>query len=417
MAQRRVVVTGMGALSSLGAGLDVNAAALRAGRSGVTFNADFAERGFASQVSGAPATPPDCPLADRRIVKSSSAGALMALWATHEALADAALPLDQVRGSDLPVIVGAGTGSSLDNHIAASSMEKHGSTKRVSPYTVPHVMASSAAANVSVALGAKGESWAVSSACSTGAHAIYLASLLIKAGRYDRVLVGAAEEADWTRAGAFDAMFALSRRFNDRPSEASRPFAGDRDGFVISGGAGILVLEDLETARRRGARIHAELLGAAANSDGHDMVAPLPAGAAAVMRMALDQAGLRPDEIDYVNAHGTSTPQGDVSEATAMRDVFGARQPWISSTKSLTGHAVGAAGSLEAIYTILMLERRFLAPSVNVTPATVDPECAGLRLVLEADNDLAPRVALSNSFGFGGTNACLALRRWDEGAA
>jgi 3-oxoacyl-[acyl-carrier-protein] synthase-1 len=422
-ALRRVVVTGMGAVSSIGTGLAAIEESLRSGRSGVRFVPEWVGIGFASQVAGVPEAEPDSPLLTRKIEKSATSMSRMALYATHEALTGAGIEPAEVRGTRVAVIIGSGIGSAIRNYNAlrqveqeaekarAAGLEKFQSTRRVSPFTVPQVMTSTAAANVSVALGTRGESWCVSSACSTGSHAIALAALLIRTGRYERILAGAADELDWTRAAAFDAMHALSRGFNDAPGRASRPFDADRDGFVISGGAGILLLEDLDAARRRGAPILAELTGFAANSDGNDMVAPLTDGAIDVMREALEDAGLRPEDVDYVNAHGTSTPQGDPSEAVAMRAVFGDRQPWISSTKSTTGHAVGAAGSLEAIYTIQMLRGGFLAPSINVD--TVDERCAHLRLVLERDNGLEARTALSNSFGFGGTNACLALRRWE----
>jgi len=422
--ERRVVVTGMGAVSSVGTGLPAIEESLRTGRSGVRFVPEWAGIGFASQVAGIPEAEPDSPLLTRKIEKSATSMSRMALYAANEALVGAGIDPAEVRGTRVAVIIGSGIGSAIRNYNAlrlieqegekarAAGLEKFVATRRVSPFTVPQVMTSTAAANVSVALGARGESWTVSSACSTGSHAIALAALLIRAGRYERILAGAADEVDWTRAGAFDAMHALSRGYNDCPERASRPFDAGRDGFVISGGSGILLLEELEAARRRGAPILAELLGCAANSDGSDMVAPLTEGAIDVMREALADAGLRPEDVDYVNAHGTSTPQGDPSEARAMDAVFDERQPWISSTKSTTGHAVGAAGSLEAIYTIQMLRGGFLAPSVNVEQ--LDEQCGHLRLVLEPNNALEARTALSNSFGFGGTNACLVLRRWED---
>ncbi len=414
MNSRRVVITGMGGVSSIGTGLTNIAQALREGRSGITHVDDWAERGIYSRVGGLPEPEPDSPITTRKAAKTSSSCGLMAMRATTEALEQAGLTVEQVRGSHLPVLIGSGTGSSIENHRIAASVEKYHSTRRVSPFGVPRVMGSTASANVSVALGVKGESWSVSSACSTGSHALGLAAMMIRWGRYDRILAGAADEIDWSRAGAFDAMRALSRGFNDRPEQASRPFDRDRDGFVISGGAGVLLLESLEAALERGAPIQAEILGFGANSDGRDMVAPDPSGAAAVMRLALEEAGIAPDEVDYVNAHGTSTPQGDPSEARAMEEVFGNRQPWISSTKSITGHAIGAAGSLEAIYSVLMLQEGFVAPSRNVE--NIDPDCSHLNLVTET-NSLAPRIALSNSFGFGGTNACLVLGRWEDGTA
>lgn len=417
VSNRRVVITGMGAVSSLGTGLDANAAALRAGRSGISVVPEWARMGLASHVAGLPEAEPSSSLAGRRLQKMATSAGLMALRATEEALQGARIEPASLRGAPVAVLLGMGTGSTMTNYTSCEALVRCGTSKKVSPYSVPQVMTSSASALVSVALGTRGESWSVSSACSTGSHALGLGALLIRVGRYDRVLAGAAEEVDWTRAGAFDAMYALSRGFNAEPERASRPFAKDRDGFVISGGSGVLVLEELEAARRRGAPIVGEILGYAATSDGHDMVVPLTAGAIEAMQLALRDAGLAPEDIDYVNAHGTSTPQGDPSEAAAMAAVFGDRQPYISSTKSMTGHAVAAAGSLEAIFALLMLRGGFLAPSINVTPDTVDPACAGLRLVYEYPNRIAARTALSNSFGFGGTNASLVLRLWDGESA
>jgi 3-oxoacyl-[acyl-carrier-protein] synthase-1 len=336
----------------------------------------------------------------------------MALYASWEALVTAGLTPEDVRGTNLAVLVGSGSGSAVKTFDACNSFVKYKTPRKVNPFTVPHVMASTASANVTVALGVKGESWSISSACSTGAHAIGLATFLIRAGRYERILAGGSDEIDWTRAGAFDAMRALSRRFNDRPLEASRPFDKQRDGFVISGGAGVVLVEDLDSARHRGVPIFAEVLGYAANSDGYEMVAPLTQGAIDVMRDALVDADLGPEDIDYVNAHGTSTPTGDPSEASAMFEVFGGRQPYLSSTKSLSGHALGAAGSLEVIFTVLMMKEEFLARSLNVQE--LDESCTHLNLVLDGPNHIKTRTALSNSYGFGGTNASLVLRRWDD---
>ncbi|RMG43153.1 MAG: beta-ketoacyl-[acyl-carrier-protein] synthase family protein [Acidobacteria bacterium] len=408
MPRRRVVITGMGAVSSIGTGLAAIESALREGRSGIRRVPEWGEMGIESQVAGVPEAEPDCPLLTRRVEKNSTSVARMALFAAHEALRGAGLDPLGLRGQRLAVLIGSGSASTLQNFLSCRDLERTGTTRRVTPYTVPRVMGSTAAANVSVALGTTGESWSVSSACSTGAHAIGLGALMIRWGRYDRILAGAAEELDWTRVGAFDAMRALSRGYNDRPEQASRPFDVRRDGFVISGGAGVVVLEELEAARRRGAPILAEVAGYGANSDGHDMVLPDTRGAVNVMREALADAGIAPEEVGYVNAHGTSTPHGDPSEAAAMGEVFGRRQPWLSSTKSITGHAIGAAGALEVIYTVLMMRGGFLAPSRNLDE--IDPSCAHLRFVREPDNDIAVTVAMSNSFGFGGTNASLVLR-------
>jgi 3-oxoacyl-[acyl-carrier-protein] synthase-1 len=401
----------MGAVSSLGTGLPAIDEALANGRSGLSFVPAWRDLGFFSQVAGLPEAEPPCPLLTRKVRRTSTSTAIMALCASFEALQTAGLEPEAVRGTPLAVLIGSGTGSTSKAVEADHALRRYRTTRKISPFTVPHVMGSTASANVSLALGARGESWSVSSGCSTGAHAIGIATLMIRSGLYSRILAGGAEEVDWTRAAVFDAMFALSRGFNESPRQASRPFDKQRDGFVLSGGAGVVLLEDLEAARRRGAPVFAEVLGFGANCDGHDMVAPLTDGAVDVMGKALRDAGLRPGDVDYVNAHGTSTPLGDPSEAAAMKEVFGDRQPLLSSTKSLTGHAIGATGSLEVIYTVRMMGNGFLAPNANLVE--VDERCAHLNLVREAPNRLEARVAMSNSFGFGGTNASVILRRWD----
>ncbi len=409
---RRVVITGMGAVSSIGTGLEEITKNLRAGRSGIVHLPEWSEMGIASQVAGVPEAQPESPLVDRRQSKNAGSAGKMALRASWEALETAGLDFRTLRGERIAVIIGSGSGSPRANYLANRAIETHRSTRRVNPFTVPHAMCSTGAANVCVALGLRGESWAVSSACSTGSHALGLARMMIQTGRYQQVLAGATEEVSWCESGAFDAMRALSRGFNDRPEQASRPFDKSRDGFVIAGGAGILLVEDLDFARARGATILAEFIGFGANSDGRDMVVPWPEGAVSVMREALDDASLPAEAVDYVNAHGTSTPQGDPSEARAMQILFGDRQPYISSTKSITGHALSAAGSLEAIYTVQMLREGFLSPSRNVDE--LDESCAHLALVREGGKSYAPRIALSNSFGFGGTNATLVLRAWRD---
>ena len=410
--RRRVVISGIGGVSSIGTGIEAIDRALRDGTSGIRAMPEWQEKGVASLVGGPPEASPECPIASKRFKRTSTSLARMALYASWEALTRAGLDPSAVAGERIGAIIGSGTGSTHATYVAADVLATKRSVKRVNPFTVCRVMGSTTAAHVAVELGIVGENWSVSSACSTGAHAIGMAALLIRHGYYDQVLAGGADELDWTRAGAFDAMRALSRGFNDRPQEASRPFDVARDGFVISGGAGVVLLESLESAERRGAPVLAEVLGYGANSDGHDLFAPTSEGSTALIRLALDDAGVTPGEIDYVNAHGTSTPQGDPSEAAAMSNVFGERQPRLSSTKSLTGHAVGAAGSLEAIYTVLMMRGDYLAASANVE--TVDPACSHLDLVTETVESHETRLALTNSFGFGGTNAALVLRRFDE---
>ncbi len=410
-ALKRVVITGMGAVSSIGTGLQAIEESLRVGRSGIVSVPAWKELGIASHIAGLPETEPPSPLVTRKIEKSASSCALMALRATDEALSTAALLPSDVRGTNIAVLIGSGTGSSLRNFTSAEALQRARSTRRVHPFTVPHVMGSTAAANVSVALGTLGESWSVSSACSTGSHAIGIGSLYVRSGRYERVLAGASEEIDWIHAGPFDAMHALSRGFVENPTLASRPFDRDRDGFVISGGAGVVLLEELELALNRGATIYAEIVGWGSNSDGYDMVAPMPEGAADAIRRALRDAELAPEQIAYVNAHGTSTPQGDLSEAAAMKTVFGTRQPLVSSTKSSTGHAIGAAGSLEVVYSVMMMRGDFVAPNLNVH--TLDQGAEHLNLATQPGRAHEIPFALSNSFGFGGTNSCLVLKRWE----
>jgi 3-oxoacyl-[acyl-carrier-protein] synthase-1 len=411
--RRRVVLTGMGAVSSIGTGLPAIDRALREGASGLRAMPEWAEQGIVSRVGGPPEALPDCPLSTKRFERTSTSVGRMALYASWEALTGAGLDPRGLAGERIGAIIGSGTGSTLANYRAADLLARKQSVKRVNPFTVCQVMGSTTAAHVAVALGITGENWSVSSACSTGAHAIGMAAVMIRHGYYDRMLAGGADELDWTRAGAFDAMRALSRGYNERPTEASRPFDAARDGFVISGGAGVVFLEDLESARERGAPILAEIAGYGANSDGHDLFAPTCEGSAAVMRLALADAGVEPRSIDYVNAHGTSTPQGDPSEAAAMREVFGERQPRVSSTKSLTGHAIGASGSLEAIYTVLMMRGGYLASTANLE--TIDEACTHLDLVRGGMLEHDTRLAMTNSFGFGGTNAALVLRRYDDG--
>ncbi len=413
MANRtRVVITGCGAVSSLGTGLAEITPALRAGRSGLVHVPEWEALGLVSQVAGVPDPDPDCPFLERRMAKNAGANGKMSLRAAWDAITSAGLEPEAIRGQPIAVLIGAGVGSAFENYQACNKLMHSQSTRRINPFTVPHAMGSTGAANVSVAFGLRGESWAPSSACSTGAHSIGIARMLIQSGRYQQVLAGACEEVTWASACAFDAMRAISRAYNDRPTEASRPFDKGRDGFVISGGAGVVLLEELESAMHRGAPILAELVGFGANSDGRDMVVPWPEGAESVMREALEDAGLDPSDVDYINAHGTATPQGDPSEAAAMLAVFGEQQPWISSTKAITGHAVAAAGALEAVYTIQMLKEGFLSPCRNLDE--VDESCTHLNFVREGGDDYGCQVALSNSFGFGGTNACLVLRAWNE---
>ena len=400
---RRVVVTGMGLVSCLGNDLDKVETALRQGRSGVRPVPEYAELGLRSCVAGIPNVVDEPPV-DRKLRRFMGDAPLYAYHAARRAVAGAGLDATRLADARTGLIVGSGVGSPFE-HIAAIDKFREAGLSKVLPYIVPRIMGSTVAACLATAFGITGTSYGLTSACATSAHCIGHAAELIRSGKQDIVITGGAEEVSWTQTVLFDAMGALSTAYND--ATASRPFDKGRDGFVIAGGAGILVLEDLEHARRRGAPIIAELAGYGACSDGCDMVTPSPDGAVRVMRLALDEAG---GTVDYINAHATSTPLGDVSELRAIKTVFGDGAPRISSTKGLTGHAIAAAGAQEAIFALLMLQRGFVAGCANI--AEFDPACDGLRIVTESI-DCHLDTVMSNSFGFGGTNACLIFRRGD----
>ncbi|KLI99021.1 beta-ketoacyl-ACP synthase I [Luteimonas sp. FCS-9] len=402
---RRVVVTGAGIVSCIGNDLDTVAASLREGRSGIAFDAGHADKGLRSQVSGMPDVDLDA-LIDRKLRRFMGDAAGYAYLALRDAIAQSGLADDAISGPRTGLIMGSG-GGSPENLIGSADVLRDKGVRRIGPYQVTRTMNSTVSACLATAFGIKGLNYSISSACATSAHCIGVAAQQIQAGLQDVVFAGGGEEAHWGMAMLFDGMGALSNRYNDTPARASRPYDADRDGFVIAGGGGALVLESLAHAQARGATILGELVGFGASSDGVDMVAPSGDGAIACMRMAID--GLD-GGIDYVNTHGTSTPVGDVSELRAMRTVFGDAMPPFSSTKSLTGHSLGATSVHEAIFCLLMLERGFIAGSINVD--TLDPEAEGLPLVRES-RPAQLRTVLSNSFGFGGTNASLALRRWD----
>lgn len=380
------------------------ACALREGRSGVRYIPEYAELGLRSRVAGVPDVSGEPPV-DRKIRRFMGDAALYAYHATRCALADAGLARADVATPRTGLIVGSGVGSPYEHSVAVDTLRAKGIAK-VPPYGVPRIMGSTTSACLSTAFGIQGASYSMTSACATAAHCIGHAAELIQFGKQDRVIAGAAEEVCWTTTMPFDAMGALSAAHND--GTASRPYDASRDGFVIAGGAGILVLEELDGARRRGARIYAELAGYGACSDGLDMVTPAAEGAARAMRLALAEAG---GSIDYINAHATSTRLGDVSELAAIRDVFGDEIPAISSTKGLTGHPIAAAAAHEAVYSLLMLEREFLAGCAHL--ADPDPACAGLP-ILRRSVDRRVDAIMSNSFGFGGTNASLIFRRLPE---
>ena len=363
---------------------------------------------FRSHVHGSIKTDVDS-LIDRKLRRFMGDGAAYSYVAMQEAVEDAGLEPGEVSDERCGLIVGSG-GPSTSNQVAAADIAREKGAKRIGPYMVPRCMSSTTSANLATAMGIKGVSYSISSACSTSAHCIGNGSELIQLGKQDIVLAGGGEELHWTLTLLFDGMGALSSKYNDRPQQASRPYDKNRDGFVISGGGGAVVLEELEHAKARGAKIYAELVGYGATSDGVDMVAPSGEGASRCMKMAL--SGLGNTKVDYINAHGTSTPVGDTIELAAVREVFGADLPRISSTKSLTGHAQGAAGVQEAIYTLLMMSQGFISASANIED--VDPEAADFPIVRNLEENLQLDCVLSNSFGFGGTNATLAFQRLDS---
>jgi 3-oxoacyl-[acyl-carrier-protein] synthase-1 len=384
-----------------------NSSALQAGVSGiVSQRPEWADNKLRSQVSGRVLVEPLRDLFDRRQNRFLCEPALLGAAAMHDAIELAGLSKDQVQDPRTGIVVGTGSGASMPDAVAlADRLRKRGGSK-VGAYQVPLIMGSSVAANLDVIFGIRGHSYCVTSACSTSAHALLLGQDAIRSGRQDRVFVGGAEDVNIFCAAAFDGMNALSSAFNDDPQRASRPLDQDRDGFVISGGAGVLVLEDMQTATARGAKIWAILEGSAATSDGEDMVVPNGKGAESAMRLALQDAGIDQDKIDYINLHGTSTPIGDIREIEAIRAVFGSKVPPFSSTKSMTGHCIGAAGAMEAIFCVLMMHDNFLAPNINLE--NPDPVVADLPVVRETQS-AKPAWLMSNSFGFGGTNCSLIL--------
>ena len=401
---RRVVVTGIGIVSSIGNNADEVLASLREAKSGITFTPEYAELGFRSQVHAAPTVEWET-MVDRRAARFLAQGTAFGHIAMEQAIADAGLDESQVSNERTGLIVGSG-GPSTKSIIEAAQTAKERGPKRVGPFAVPKAMSSGASATLATWFKIKGLNFSISSACATSTHCIGSGYEQILMGKQDVVFAGGTEELDWTLSVLFDAMGAMSSNFNDKPSTASRAYDAARDGFVIAGGAGIVVLEEYEHAKARGAKIYGEIVGYAANSDGFDMVAPSGEGAVRCMRMAMADLGGR--KIDYLNPHGTSTPVGDSKEMGAVREVFGANVPLISSTKSLTGHSLGAAGAQEAIYSLLMLNNGFAAKSAHIE--NLDPEFADLPILLER-KDVQLETVMSNSFGFGGTNGCLVMAR------
>ena len=405
---RKVVVTGMGIVSSIGNNADEVTDSLKKGRSGITFCEEYRDMGFRSHVQGAPKIDLESAV-DRRWRRFMGDGAAYNYVAMEQAIADAGLSQAEVSNERTGLIMGSG-GPSTRNQVLAADTAREKGPKKVGPFMVPRTMSSTNSATLATPFKIKGLSYSISSACATSGHCVGNAAEHIQWGKQDVVFAGGGEELHWSLTVLFDAMGALSSNYNDTPEKASRPFDKNRDGFVISAGAGVLVLEELEHAKARGAKIYAELAGYGATSDGHDMVQPSGEGAVRCMKMAMADLDV---PVDYINTHGTSTPVGDAQELKAIREVFKDRNriPAFNSTKSLTGHSQGATGVHEAIYSLLMMEHGFISASANVEDP--DPDLEDMPIILECQEGLALNCVLSNSFGFGGTNASLAFKRFD----
>ena len=403
---KRVVVTGMGIVSSIGNNTQEVTASLREAKSGVVRADKYAELGFRCQVHGAPTLNPEESV-DRRAMRFLGGGAAWNHVAMDQAIRDAGLEPNQVSNERAGIIMGSG-GPSCRAIIEAADTARTKGPKRVGPFAVPKAMSSTASATLATWFKIKGVNYSISSACATSNHCIGNAMETIQYGKQDLIFAGGCEELDWSLSVLFDAMGAMSSSFNQMPDKASRAYDKDRDGFVIAGGAGVLVLEELEHAKARGAKIYAEVAGYGATSDGHDMVAPSGEGAARCMKMALATVKA---PVDYINPHATSTPIGDLKEIEAVRDVFGAKCPPISATKSLTGHSLGAAGAQEAIYSLLMMQNGFICESANIE--NLDPAFSDVQIVRERRDNVKLGCVLSNSFGFGGTNASVVFKHVD----
>ena len=403
---RRVVVTGMGIVSSIGNSTQEVLASLREAKSGISAAADYKRLGFRCQVHGAPTLDP-ADMVDRRAMRFLGGGAAWNHVAMDQAIRDAGLEPSEVSDVRTGIIMGSG-GPSTRALVEAADITRTKGPKRVGPFAVPKAMSSTASATLATWFKIKGVNYSISSACATSNHCIGNSYEMIQAGKQDIVFAGGCEELDWTLSVLFDAMGAMSSGFNDRPEKASRAYDQDRDGFVIAGGAGVVVLEELEHAKARGARIYGEIAGYGATSDGHDMVQPSGEGAVRCMKLALE--GVKPP-VNYINPHATSTPVGDLKEIEAIREVFGAKCPPISATKSLTGHSLGATGVQEAIYSLLMMQNGFICASANIE--TLDPAFADMPILRERKDNVQLGCILSNSFGFGGTNASIVIKRAD----
>jgi len=404
---KRVVITGVGIVSSIGIGREAVRESLRQGRSGIVFSPEYHELGFRSHVHGALEIDLD-EVIERKHKRFMGDSASYNYIALKEAVDDAELDDEIVRSPRTGLVVGTGGGSPA-NIVEAADLLRAKGIRRVGPYMVTRTMSSTNAACLSTAFGIRGIAYTISSACATSGHCIGNAAELIQLGKQDVVFAGGGEELHWAMTMLFDAMGALSSKYNDSPMIASRAYDVDRDGFVISGGGGILVVEELAHAKARGAKIYAELVGSGATSDGYDMVQPSGEGAVRCMQQAIADID---GTVDYLNTHGTSTPIGDIRELEAIREVFGNSVPRLSATKSMTGHALGAAGVNEAIYTLLMMESDFIAPSINIEQ--LDPGAEELPIVRETVEDAGLNLVMSNSFGFGGTNSTLLFQRWRD---
>jgi 3-oxoacyl-[acyl-carrier-protein] synthase-1 len=403
---RRVVVTGMGIVSSIGNNTQEVLASLREAKSGIVKADKYAELGFRCRVHGAPTLDP-AEAVDRRAMRFLGGGAAWNHVAMEQAIRDSGVEESDISNERTGIVMGSG-GPSTRTLIEAADTAREKTPKRIGPFAVPKAMSSTASATLATWFKIKGVNYSISSACATSNHCIGNAAELIQWGKQDMIFAGGCEELDWTLSMLFDAMGAMSSAYNDTPTKASRAYDKDRDGFVIAGGAGVLVLEELEHAKARGAKIYAELAGYGATSDGYDMVAPSGEGAMRCMKMALSTVNT---PIDYINPHATSTPIGDLKEIEAIREVFGDKCPPISATKSLTGHSLGATGVQEAIYSLLMMQNGFICESANIE--TIDPAFADMPILRERKDDVKIGAVLSNSFGFGGTNASLVLKRLD----
>ncbi len=403
---RRVVITGMGIVSSIGNNVQEVTASLREAKSGIVKAPEYADMGFRSQVHGAPQLDWEEVL-DRKVRRFMGAGSAWNYIAMEQAIQDSGLGEDEISHERTGLVMGSG-GPSTRSIVWSADTTRERGPKKVGPFEVPKAMSSTASATLATPFKIRGVNYTISSACSTSAHCIGNGAELIQWGKQDVIFAGGSEELDWTLSVLFDGMNAMSSKFNDRPATASRAYDANRDGFVIAGGAGVVVLEELERAKARGAKIYGEIAGYGANSDGFDMVQPSGEGAVRCMKMAMEGLDCK---IDYINPHGTSTPVGDIREIEAIREVFGKDVPKISATKSLTGHSLGATGVQESIYSLIMMNNGFLCESANIED--LDPDMADMPILREREDNADVNCVMSNSFGFGGTNATLVFKRFE----